>query len=471
MEENQNKVEEPKNDVQNTFKSFLTSIKVFLSDLLDIREGTNIEETINKIKNGIAVKSHTAWILIFSIIIGSIGLNTSSPAVVIGAMLISPLMGPILGVGLSIGTNDVLTLKKSFKHLGIMVGLSLLSSFIFFSIPLFQDATPELIARTQPDVRDVLIALSGGLALIVALSRRNEMTNTVAGIAIATALMPPLCTAGFGLATWNFKFFGGAMFLFSINATFIALSTFVVVKSLRFPVVDYIDSAKGKRVARLASLIALVVFSFSIYLFYGLIQKKQYNKNARSFITEIKNNTGAGIISNEISFEKKTIKLVILGKNIEYDALQTWKSKLAQFNLAGTKIEIHQDDETSKLLSEINLIKGSYIKNQEQMATKDELIQEKESEIKRLTSELNQILQKQIPFAQISEEAKINYTGLKKINFYQLISTDFKKTDTVPVFQFTWYPTVTNTAYQEAKLKKWLETRLNIKHLKVESTN
>lgn len=248
------KISERKKGVQKEWTGLLESIRIFLVELLDIREGTDKKETIQKIKDGIPVKSHTAWILIFSIVIASIGLNTSSTAVVIGAMLVSPLMGPILGVGMSIAINDIDTLRRSMINLGVMIGLSLLSSFLFFSIPLFQDATPELLARTQPDVRDVLIAIAGGLALIIALSRHKEMTNTIAGIAIATALMPPLCTAGYGLATWNLKFFGGAMFLFTINAIFIALATFVIVKSLGFPMVRYIDSLKRKRIARMASL-------------------------------------------------------------------------------------------------------------------------------------------------------------------------------------------------------------------------
>ncbi|MDB4297827.1 DUF389 domain-containing protein, partial [Flavobacteriaceae bacterium] len=293
---NDAELESKKEEVKEEFKSFFATTKEFLYNLLDIREGTDKEETIQKIKDGIPVKSHTAWVLIFSIFIASIGLNVSSTAVVIGAMLISPLMGPILGLGLSIGINDIDTLRRSLSNLGVMVGLSILTSFIFFSIPLFQDATPEIIARTAPDVRDVLIALAGGLALIVALSRRKELTNTIAGIAIATALMPPLCTAGYGLATWNLEFFFGAMFLFIINAIFIALATFTVIKFLRFPMVKYINQAKRKRVARIAAFTATIIISFSIYQFYLLFKENQYNTNAEHFITELREKTGAGII-------------------------------------------------------------------------------------------------------------------------------------------------------------------------------
>jgi uncharacterized hydrophobic protein (TIGR00271 family) len=467
----QEKLDQQKQGIKNDFKDFLGSIKAFLLDLLDIREGTDRKETIQKIKDGIQVKSHTAWILIFSIIIASIGLNTSSTAVVIGAMLVSPLMGPILGVGLSIGINDIDTLKRSIVNLGVMIGLSLLSSFIFFSIPLFQDATPEILARTQPDVRDVLIAIAGGLALIIALSRHKEMTNTIAGIAIATALMPPLCTAGYGLATWNLKFFGGAMFLFTINTIFIALSTFVIVKFLRFPMVRYIASVKRKRIAQLASLVAVIILGFSIYLFYGLFQKNQFNQNAQEFISVLKEKTGAGIINNEIDFDKRNVKIVVLGKNIEQNELAIWTEKLPDFGLKNTSLEIQQDDETSKLLNEINTIKSSYVKNQELIANKEETIAEKDNKIRSLLEDLDKLQKRQIPFIQVSQEAKINYDGLKEISFSNLIKTDFNSIDTIPVFNLEWYDTIQNTQFQEQQIKKWLQTRLAIERIEIISNN
>ena len=461
------KISERKKGVQKEWTGLLESIRIFLVELLDIREGTDKKETIQKIKDGIPVKSHTAWILIFSILIASIGLNTSSTAVVIGAMLVSPLMGPILGVGMSIAINDIDTLRRSMINLGVMVGLSLLSSFLFFSIPLFQDATPELLARTQPDVRDVLIAIAGGLALIIALSRHKEMTNTIAGIAIATALMPPLCTAGYGLATWNLKFFGGAMFLFTINAIFIALATFVIVKSLGFPMVRYIDSLKRKRIARMASLVAIVIFGFSIYLFYGLFQKNKFIQKAENFIAVIKGKTGAGIINSEVNYEKRNLKIVILGKNIEENELGVWTAKMPDYGLKNVSLEIQQDDKTSKLLAEINTIKSSYVKNQELIANKEETIAEKDARIRSLLEDLEKFQKKQIPFYQISQEAKINYEGIQSISFSNRIQTNFTSIDTLPVFQIQWYDTIENTSLQKIQVKKWLLARLQLDSIQV----
>ena len=308
-------------------------IKHFLFELLDISQDTDRKGTIEDIKGNISMQGHTAWVLVFSILIASIGLNISSPAVVIGAMLISPLMGPILGVGLSIGINDIDTLKRSLINLGVMIGLSLATSFVFFLIPLFRDETPEILARTAPDVRDVFIAIAGGLALIIALSRRNEQTNTIAGVAIATALMPPLCTAGFGLATGNLNYFGGAMFLFTINTIFIALATFVIVKFLRFPMLKYINSAKRKRIARLASFIALIVFSGSIYMFFNLFQENQFNQAAKHFIDDIKK-SGVSIIDEvdeNINYENNSVKIVVYGDKLSEEKKENWMS-LAKLN-------------------------------------------------------------------------------------------------------------------------------------------
>lgn len=232
---------------KNAFGEAVANFKVFLKETFDIYHDTDRYATIDDIKTGIDMKGQNAWILIFSILIASTGLNVNSPAVVIGAMLISPLMGPILGMGLGLGIYDTDLIRKSLKNFGVMVVLSLTTSFLFFSVPLFQNETPELIARTSPSVLDIIIALSGGLALIVAFSRRTRSTNTIAGVAIATALMPPLCTAGYGLATGKWVFFGGAMFLFTINTIFIATATYLVVKFLRFPLKEYADEKRKRK--------------------------------------------------------------------------------------------------------------------------------------------------------------------------------------------------------------------------------
>lgn len=222
-------------NVKEDAKGLFVSIRQFLIELFDFRDDTDHEATLEAIKADIPFKGATAWILIFAVFVASIGLNADSTAVVIGAMLISPLMGPILGIGMSFALNDIETFKKSLINLGIMIGLSLFASFLFFYFfPLSEDNS-ELLGRVSPDIRDVLIAFFGGLALMVARTKRGTIASVIFGVAIATALMPPLCTAGYGLAKANFSYFFGAMYLFTINTIFIALATFLVMKLLRFP--------------------------------------------------------------------------------------------------------------------------------------------------------------------------------------------------------------------------------------------
>ncbi|SDY01784.1 uncharacterized hydrophobic domain-containing protein [Lutibacter oricola] len=471
--ENENNPQPVENSTNNTannnIKGIWVETKKFFIELLDIRHDTDKKGTIQDIKDNISMKGHTAWVLVFSILIASIGLNVSSTAVVIGAMLISPLMGPILGVGLSIGINDIDTLRRSLVNLGVMVGLSLLTSTLFFIFPIFQNETPEILARTAPDVRDVFIAISGGLALIIALSRRSQQTNTIAGVAIATALMPPLCTAGYGIATLNFAYFGGAMFLFTINTIFIALATFVIVKFLRFPMLKYINSAKRKRIARLASFVAIIVFSGSIYLFLNLFQENQFKQHAQNLINEIKD-SGISIIDEEddnINYEEKSIKLIVYGNKLSKVEINKWNEKLIDHNLEGTKLNFYQGLDDSDLRNEVKNLSELYTQNQKIISSRDETVKEKEEKIKLLMAQLTKYEKNEIPFIQVSQEAKINYNGLENISYARLVQTDFNKVDTLTVFNAKWYDSVPNTANQKILLQKWLKTRLNLDTLQL----
>ena len=449
------------------FGSIWGDITMFLKKMLDIRNDTDKSGTIQDVKDNISMQGHTAWILVFSILIASIGLNVSSTAVVIGAMLISPLMGPILGVGLSIGINDIDTLRRSMVNLGFMIGLSLFTSFLFFSFPLFQELTPELEARTAPDVRDVFIAIAGGLALIIAISRRSKQTNTIAGVAIATALMPPLCTAGYGLAVGSLKFFFGAMFLFTINTIFIALAAFLIVKFLRFPMVKYINSAKRKRISQLATFIAILIFGFSVFQFYKLFQRDQFTQKADNFI-EVMKGEGISIIDEDdenISYENNSIKLVLYGKTLNQNELKQWETRLVDYGLATTDLNIVQGVDDSDLRAEVRNLTDLYARNQQIISSRDEKIRQSEDKIKVLEAELNKYYK--VPFSQLSKEVKINYEGLKSLKFSNLISTNFESTDTISVFTTVWYDSIPNKELQEVKLKEFLKTRLKLDTLRV----
>lgn len=443
--------------------------KKFISNLLDIREGTDKEGTIEDIKENISIKGHTAWVLVFSILIASIGLNANSTAVVIGAMLISPLMGPILGIGLSIAINDIDTLRRSLQNLGVMVGLSLLTSFLFFLIPIFRDETPELVARTYPDVRDVFIAISGGLALIIAMTRRKQQTNTIAGVAIATALMPPLCTAGYGLATWNLAYFGGAMFLFTINTIFIALATFTISKFLHFPLLKYINSSKRRRIAQLASFVAASIFFGSIWMFYNLWGENRFTQNAKHIITEIKN-SGVSIIDQQkehINYEAQSIKLIVFGDKLKKQQINIWNSRLEEFGLKGVQLNFQQGRDDSDIRNDVQNLRDLYAQNQKIISTRDESIKQKEEKIKLLEATLSKHYAKEIPFVQLSKEAKINYDALAGLSYANRIHNNFKTVDTIKVFRALWHDSIPH-ADQELKLKKWLKQRLKLDTLIVE---
>ena len=465
------KIEEHKEEAQKEFKDFYHSTKDFLTELLNIKVGTDKEATAQTIKDGIFMKGHTAWILVFSILIASIGLNVSSTAVVIGAMLISPLMGPILGIGFSIGINDIDTLRSSMINFGVMVILSILTSFLFFSIPIFQEETPEIIARTKPDVRDVLIAVSGGLALIIAISRPKPQFNTVAGVAIATALMPPLCTAGFGLATGNFGYFGGALFLFTINSIFMALAAFAITKYLHFPMVKYINQANRKRISNVATFVASIIFLFSIYLFYQLFIENKFTTQANNFIESLKDE-GVNIIGeNEesINYDEKEIKLYVFGSEYERKDINRWENSLNEFGLSNTKLTILQSQDDSKVRGDIDEIKNLYINSHKLLSSRDETILEKEKRIRELENDLRKYYKNEVFIVGIGKEIHINYENIEEFAFARELKTNFKQIDTLPIISLKWNSKIKekDRKLQEDKLKKWLETRLKIKNIEI----
>lgn len=228
-------------------KPNFSKITESLQHLINIKQDCDAEATINNISESSEFKGLNVWILVFAIFLASIGLNVNSTAVIIGAMLVSPLMGPIMGIGLAIGISDLKLLKKSLKNLLVMTLISLLVSSLYFFVTPLSDAQSELLARTRPTIFDVLIASFGGFAGIVASSRKQEKTTVVSGVAIATALMPPLCTAGYGLGTGQINYFLGAFYLFFINSFFIALATFLIIKYLEFPEKEYMDENRRKK--------------------------------------------------------------------------------------------------------------------------------------------------------------------------------------------------------------------------------
>jgi uncharacterized hydrophobic protein (TIGR00271 family) len=454
-------------------KGIWNSIKVFLSELLDIRGDTDRETTVESIKKDISFKGHNAWILVFSIFVASVGLNVSSTAVVIGAMLISPLMGPIVGVGLSVAINDVDTLKKSFINLGVMVGLSVLTAFIYFLISPVKEETPELIARTYPTILDVLIAIFGGLALIVAKTKRGTIASVIFGVAIATALMPPLCTVGYGLAIGNAAYALGALYLFSINAVFIALSTFAVSKLLGFPLVKYANSKRRKRTAQIASTIAIIVIIPSVILFVNLLRKQVFETKAGDFLSNVVQFSGAEKLRSTINYQNREIEVYMIGAQVPQATIDTWTTQMGDVEaLKEATLVVRQGEQQTgdmaALSSQVRtgILEDLYVRNQE-------VIENKDARIALLENELLKYQKGDFSFREISREIKANYENVENLSYANMITTNFSKIDTIPTFNVTWknnVPQRIRTADSE-RMQKWLTIRLKLDTLAVRTQN
>ena len=259
---------------------------LYIRQLLHIAHDTDYAATLEAVRADIPFRGATAWVLVCSIFIASIGLNTNSTAVVIGAMLIAPLMGPVLGIGVSLAINDLSMLRQAFQNVIVMIVLSVITATLFFLFFPLQQESSELLSRTQPDIRDVFIAFFGGAALAIARTKKGTIASVIFGVAIATALMPPLCTMGYGLAQGNIGYALGAAYLFFINATFIAFASFLVVKFLRFPMIQYADSKQRRRIVRLVSFAALLVMIPAGITFKSALKKNSFEQAAQIFINK-----------------------------------------------------------------------------------------------------------------------------------------------------------------------------------------
>lgn len=482
---------------RRSFRDFVRSFWLMINRTMNLRDGADIQNTTEGIKRDISFRGHTAWILMLSIFIASIGLNVNSTAVVIGAMLISPLMGPILGIGLAIGTHDWETLIRSLKNFGIAIFISLFTSTLYFLITPLHDVQPELLARTKPTFLDVLIAIFGGFAGIIAGSRK-EKNNVVPGVAIATALMPPLCTAGYGLATLNLKFFFGAFYLFFLNSVFISLSTFIVVRYLHFPRINFVNPVREKQIRRYMGIFLIIVIIPSASIFWNVIKESRFHATVLDFVKKEVVFPKSEIINTKITYNDtlSIINIYIIGEMVPDETIAKLNLKLDEYGLikkqnfwkAGyfsvtdsTVVKVHQatsanldeiDDKISSLRGNLTqelrtgIIEDIYKKN-------EELIKDKDEKILLLENEL--IKQKQkidtIPFNQIAKELKVQYEKIEKFSYAKTIETklDTSRQDTISTFLIKWNkktPYKTRRKNQK-QLANWLKVRLNLDTVRV----
>ena len=466
--------------MKTDLKYFQIAFKRLYRSVLGFEEGTDREATVEGIKKDISFRGHSAWILVFSILIASIGLNVNSTAVIIGAMLISPLMGPILGLGLSIGIHDYDTLIRSVKNIGIAICISLLTSTLYFLITPLSTEQPELLARTKPTILDVLVALFGGFAGIIAGSRK-EKTNVIPGVAIATALMPPLCTAGYGLANLNMNYFFGAFYLFFINSVFISLSTYVVVKYLKFPVIQFIDNRRYNRYKRIVFSFLFIVIAPSVFIFFNVIQEARFEIRAEKFVEEKCHFEGSDLLSYKIIYNDTLsfVDLYYIGDEVNAEQLSFLKGTLPNYDLVGdkwysitrnTKIRLHQEADQSidieERLSEmnnnlrVNLLEDLFSKNQKEIADKDSTILLLKNKIKRTAAKDS------MPLLQLRKEMSYHFPSISKFSFANAselpVMSDSLKIDTVPIFMIDFKKG--SNSFKKKRVKEaeeWLRIRLS----------
>ena len=293
------------------------------------------------IESGIVFRGTNLWILIFAIFVASLGLNVNSTAVIIGAMLISPLMGPIMGIGFSVGINDSQLLRRAGMNYVVATIAALLTSTCYFLLSPLDEAHSELLARTAPTIYDVLIALFGGFAGIVALSSKQK-GNVLPGVAIATALMPPLCTAGYGLATAQFSFFFGAFYLYIINTVFIALATFIVIRIFHFPYKKFTSEKAERFSKRIVWSVVLLTFLPSLYFGYDLVSQNRFSQRASRFIAQEAQIQGDYLLSKKTNAKDKSILLIYGGNEISKEQVDAIRSRLPIYGLEDASLEISQ---------------------------------------------------------------------------------------------------------------------------------
>ena len=451
-------------DIKKNAEGLFTGIIIFLKSILSFHKDVDKNSTVNAIKADVSMKGTTAWILICSILIASVGLNANSTPVVIGAMLISPLLGPILGLGFSIATNDIVTLKNSFINFIVMVVLSVITAYVFFLVFPLREESSELLSRTNPDIRDVLIAFFGGLALIIAKTKKENISSAIFGVAIATALMPPLCTVGFGLAEKNMEYAGGAIFLFVINSIYIIIATYIVLKILRFPLINYANSSRRTFINRIVTVISILILIPAVIKFNDVIKESSFNSQGKDFL----NNELVGLPNfeylvkrAEIDYNDGDSKISIntFGqKPLNDETISFLNKKIKNYSsLENTILEFNQEKSNSTNSNE-------FIK---ELRFRDSLeLVSRSNEINKLNQKLNDLeslSREKLIFNSLAKEIKIIYPDLNEFEVFETIKTDFNEIDTVLVFNLRW----NKELEKEEKLKldenvrNWLKFQLD----------
>ncbi len=430
-------------------------IKLSIARRFDLHlDKADEDDVVISIKKNSDFVGANLWTLIFAILIASIGLNVNSTAVVIGAMLISPLMGPIMGIGLGIGTNDFELVKKGLRNLLIATFISVAASTVYFWLTPLHDAQSELLARTTPSIWDVFIAFFGGLAGIVA-GTRKEKGNVIPGVAIATALMPPLCTAGFGLASGNFYYFMGAIYLYFINSVCICISTFLIVRFLRFRKKHFEDKDMEKKVSRYIMIIVAIAVLPSIYLAYGIVDKSIFENNANRFINEQFQFKNTQVVNKTLKYNSNgnQIDLLLIGYELSKTNMDSIRGKMGSYKLRNTELHIRQGLNAKQEI-DFSQIKASILEDVFKKDSTTKTIDRRITNLERPLPDIRAELKALYPEMQ-------NYTAANVI--VERLDSTAKDTLTMVVADFS--TPVRNV--DRVKLTKWLKSRLKTDSLRL----
>ena len=416
------------------------------------------------IREGVSFRGTNIVILIIAIFIASLGLNTNSTAVIIGAMLISPLMGPIIGVGLGVGIQDFPLIKRALRNLVMATGFSVLTSTLYFLISPVSEGHSELLARTSPTIYDVLIGFFGGAAGIIAIGSKSK-GNVIPGVAIATALMPPLCTAGFGIATLQSNYFFGAFYLFLINSVFIALSTFIGVKLMKYKPAATDNPERARKVRRWVYTISILALLPSLYLTYNMLRQTRFSQNANRFVAQECRFPATKVLSADAETDhgKRTLTITLIGRTLPQDSLLlALSSRLGFYGLEGTKLDIIQGDASaiSGLDNSTQSVRDIYEMAQTSIAGKQETIDSLRAVLRQTT--VNDTIA-----GRLAPEVKVLFPQVKEIAVSRAIfgNIDTGRLDTLNVALVSYTSPLPRA--RENELARYLEARLQLKRVSI----
>lgn len=448
--------------MESRIKTFLSQAWHKIVEIVSLAEHVDVQGASDYIRKNVTLSGPNAYVLACAIFIASIGLNVNSTAVIIGAMLISPLMSPIIGIGYSLGVNDSQFLRKSAANLLYMIIISLLVSTVYFFItPLELEITSELDARTNPTIYDVLIALFGGLAGIIEISNKQKGT-VFSGVAIATALMPPLCTAGYGLATLQIKYLVGALYLFFINSAFIALATFIMVKALKYPVLHFADPRVQRRVTRTISMVLLILIVPSVYSAITTVKENRFDQIAKQFVKANRTMSKAYIFDYSIDHLTKppVLKISLAGETLDEAEIEALLRNGEAMGMSREQISIQQSITSGTNKSEKEIVESLMERNDQEIRRREELIQKMEQELSAIKS-------RELPYSQVAKEILAQYpqiTGFSIARGAQLDIQSFNPQEQIIV--------IINSdseipAKEMDRLKGWLKVRLGFENLAI----